>query len=83
MKSKIQKINSITVLAVIELQNSMRRYMYLLAREPSKWHVGDVEHLGRLVLSLSAKQINSIPMVSTQKHQTMQMIHFNALERAL
>uniref|UniRef100_A0A3P9LWU6 Stereocilin n=1 Tax=Oryzias latipes TaxID=8090 RepID=A0A3P9LWU6_ORYLA len=29
--------------------------------DPSKWHVGDVEHLGRLMFALSTKQINSIP----------------------
>lgn len=58
----------------------MVRYVYLFDREPSKWQVGDVEHLGRLVFSLSTKQINSIPLVSTQKHQPMQIIHFTALE---
>ncbi|XP_024858230.1 stereocilin isoform X2 [Kryptolebias marmoratus] len=30
--------------------------------DPSKWQVGDVEHLGRLVFALSTKQINSIPL---------------------
>ncbi|KAF3832585.1 hypothetical protein F7725_026250 [Dissostichus mawsoni] len=33
-----------------------------LLGEPSKWQVGDVEHLGRLVFSLSTKQLNSIPL---------------------
>lgn len=39
-------------------------YVSLFARDPSKWQVGDVEHLGRLVFALSTKQINSIPLVS-------------------
>ncbi|KAM8876756.1 stereocilin isoform 1-T2 [Synchiropus picturatus] len=30
--------------------------------DPSKWHIGDVEHLGRLVFSLSARQLTSIPL---------------------
>lgn len=53
--------------------------MHLFSREPSKWQVEDVEHLGRLVFSLSTKQINSIPLVCTQKHNPMQIIslHFN------
>lgn len=54
----------------------------MFAREPSKWLVGDVEHLGRLVFSLSTKQINSIPLVSTQKHQTMQTTDCTAHELA-
>uniref|UniRef100_A0A3Q2VYF0 Stereocilin n=1 Tax=Haplochromis burtoni TaxID=8153 RepID=A0A3Q2VYF0_HAPBU len=33
--------------------------------EPSKWQIGDVEHLGRLVFALSTKQINSIPLKDT------------------
>ncbi|KAJ3594058.1 hypothetical protein NHX12_006390, partial [Muraenolepis orangiensis] len=33
-----------------------------LLGDPSKWEVEDVEHLGRLVFTLSAKQINSIPL---------------------
>ncbi|CAL8243225.1 unnamed protein product [Lota lota] len=33
-----------------------------LLGDPSKWAVQDVEHLGRLVLTLSAKQISSIPL---------------------
>ncbi|KAM8894922.1 stereocilin isoform 3-T3 [Spinachia spinachia] len=33
-----------------------------LLGEPSQWQAGDVEHLGRLVFSLSTKQINSIPL---------------------
>ena len=56
------------------------RYVYLFAREPSKWQVEDVEHLGRLVFSLSTKQINSIPLVSTQRPQPKQIIHFIALQ---
>lgn len=56
--------------------------MYLFAREPSKWRVGDVEHLGRLLFSLSTKQINSIPLVSTQKHQNCTNL-FIALEWTL
>uniref|UniRef100_A0A3B4V8K0 Stereocilin n=1 Tax=Seriola dumerili TaxID=41447 RepID=A0A3B4V8K0_SERDU len=32
--------------------------------EPSTWQVGDVEHLGRLVFSLSTKQINTIPLLN-------------------
>uniref|UniRef100_A0A3B4YMY7 Stereocilin-like n=1 Tax=Seriola lalandi dorsalis TaxID=1841481 RepID=A0A3B4YMY7_SERLL len=31
--------------------------------EPSTWQVGDVEHLSRLVFSLSTKQINAIPLL--------------------
>lgn len=60
----------------------MRRYVCSFAREPSKWQVEDVEHLGRLVFSLSTKQINAIPLVNAQKHQPMQIIHFFALEQA-
>lgn len=58
----------------------MRRCVYLFAREPSKWRVGDVEHVGRLVFSLTTKQINSIPLVGTQMHPPMQIIHFSALK---
>ncbi len=54
----------------------------MFARDPSKWRVGDVEHLGRLVFSLSTKQINSIPLVSVQKLQPMQVIHFYAFKSA-
>lgn len=43
--------------------------MPLFSREPSKWQVGDVEHLGRLVLSLSTKHINSIPLVGIKIHK--------------
>ncbi|KAJ0056160.1 hypothetical protein NL108_003445, partial [Boleophthalmus pectinirostris] len=43
----------ITERAVTELVNIDR----------NKWHVKDLEHLGRLVFSLSPKQINSIPPV--------------------
>ncbi|TNM91167.1 hypothetical protein fugu_003456 [Takifugu bimaculatus] len=38
-----------------------------LLGEPSKWQVGDVEHLGRLVLSLSTKHIDSIPLMVLNK----------------
>lgn len=51
-----------TVLAVIDLFQRITR-CHLFSREPSKWQVGDVEHLGRLVLSLPTKHINSIPLV--------------------
>uniref|UniRef100_A0A665T7S1 Stereocilin LRR domain-containing protein n=1 Tax=Echeneis naucrates TaxID=173247 RepID=A0A665T7S1_ECHNA len=39
-----------------------------LLGEPSRWQVGDVEHLGRLVFSLTMKQINTIPMVSNKNN---------------
>lgn len=49
-------------MAVIHsFQRITRRYLF--SREPSKWQVGDVEHLGRLVLSLPTKHINSVPLV--------------------
>ncbi|CAF99546.1 unnamed protein product [Tetraodon nigroviridis] len=38
-----------------------------LLGEPSEWQVGDVEHLGRLVLSLSTRHINSIPLMALNK----------------
>lgn len=41
-------------------------YASLFSREPSKWQIGDVEHLGRLVFALSVKQIDSIPLVSSE-----------------
>ncbi|KAL7406680.1 hypothetical protein ABVT39_024498 [Epinephelus coioides] len=42
--------------------------------EPSKWQVGDVEHLGRLVFSLSTKQINSIPLTVLNKDTVEQVL---------
>lgn len=78
----VYRANSSTVFAVrhgLQSRNEKIYSMYLFAREPSKWQIGDVEHLGRLVFSLSTKQINSIPLVSTQKHQTMQILEFFSL----
>ncbi|KAM9366292.1 stereocilin [Symphorus nematophorus] len=45
-----------------------------LLGEPSKWQVGDVEHLGRLVFSLSTKQINSIPLTVLNKDTVEQVL---------
>ncbi|XP_029282086.1 LOW QUALITY PROTEIN: stereocilin [Cottoperca gobio] len=45
-----------------------------LLGEPSKWQVGDVEHLGRLVFSLSTKQINSIPLTVLNKDTVEQIL---------
>lgn len=45
-----------------------------LLGEPSKWHVKDVEHLGRLVFSLSTKQINSIPLTVLTKDTVEQVL---------
>ncbi|XP_071344411.1 stereocilin [Trachinotus anak] len=42
--------------------------------DPSKWQVGDVEHLGRLVLSLSTKQINAIPLTVLNKDTVEQVL---------
>ncbi|XP_054626761.1 stereocilin [Dunckerocampus dactyliophorus] len=42
--------------------------------EPSKWQVGDVEHLGRLLFSLSTKQINSIPLTVLNKDAVEQVL---------
>ncbi|CAJ1049138.1 stereocilin [Xyrichtys novacula] len=42
--------------------------------EPSKWQVGDVEHLSRLVFSLSNKQINSIPLAVLNKDTVEQVL---------
>ncbi|KAM4630459.1 stereocilin [Polymixia lowei] len=42
--------------------------------EPSKWRVGDVELLGRLVFSLSSKQINSIPLLVLNKDTVEQVL---------
>ncbi|XP_068435116.1 stereocilin [Clinocottus analis] len=45
-----------------------------LLGEPSKWQVGDVEHLGRLVFSLSTKQMNSIPLKVLNKDTVEQVL---------
>ncbi|XP_029947286.1 stereocilin [Salarias fasciatus] len=45
-----------------------------LLGEPSKWQVGDVEHLGRLVFVLSTKQINSIPLAVLNKDIVEQVL---------
>nr|XP_054588123.1 stereocilin [Nothobranchius furzeri] len=42
--------------------------------DPSKWEVMDVEHLGRLVFALSAKQINSIPLTVLNKDIVEQVL---------
>uniref|UniRef100_A0AAZ1Y063 Stereocilin LRR domain-containing protein n=1 Tax=Oreochromis aureus TaxID=47969 RepID=A0AAZ1Y063_OREAU len=42
--------------------------------EPSKWQIGDVEHLGRLVFALSTKQINSIPLSVLNKDTVEQVL---------
>ncbi|XP_060924825.1 stereocilin [Limanda limanda] len=45
-----------------------------LLGDPSKWQVGDVEHLGRLVFSLSTKQINAIPLAVLSKDAVEQVL---------
>nr|XP_040056537.1 stereocilin isoform X1 [Gasterosteus aculeatus aculeatus] len=45
-----------------------------LLGEPSQWQAGDVEHLGRLVFSLSTKQINSIPLSVLNKDTVEQVL---------
>ncbi|XP_029987138.1 stereocilin isoform X2 [Sphaeramia orbicularis] len=45
-----------------------------LLGEPSKWQVRDVEHLGRLVFSLSPKQINAIPLTVLNKDTVEQVL---------
>ncbi|KAK5873907.1 hypothetical protein PBY51_018907 [Eleginops maclovinus] len=50
-----------------------------LLGEPSKWQVGDVEHLGRLVFSLSTKQINSIPLTVLNKDTVEQVLEGQSL----
>ncbi|XP_078113836.1 LOW QUALITY PROTEIN: stereocilin [Sander vitreus] len=45
-----------------------------LLGDPSKWRVGDVEHLGKLVFSLSTKQINSIPLTVLNKDTVEQVL---------
>ncbi|MEQ2236160.1 hypothetical protein ILYODFUR_009574, partial [Ilyodon furcidens] len=42
--------------------------------DPSKWQVGDVEHLGRLVFALSTKQINAIPLMVLNKTTVEQIL---------
>ncbi|XP_077569515.1 stereocilin [Stigmatopora nigra] len=42
--------------------------------EPSKWQVGDIEHLGRLLFSLSTKQMNSIPLKVLNKDTVEQVL---------
>ncbi|KAF7659084.1 hypothetical protein LDENG_00003550, partial [Lucifuga dentata] len=42
--------------------------------EPSKWQVGDVEHLGRLVFSLSPKQIKVIPLTVLNRDTVEQVL---------
>ncbi|XP_029001195.2 stereocilin [Betta splendens] len=42
--------------------------------DPSKWQTGDVEHLGRLVFSLSTKQMNSIPLTVLNKDTVEQVL---------
>ncbi|XP_067342851.1 stereocilin [Channa argus] len=42
--------------------------------EPSKWQAGDIEHLGRLVFSLSTKQINAIPLTVLNKDTVEQVL---------
>lgn len=49
---------------------TLQKYDCSFSREPSKWQTGDIEHLGRLVFSLSTKQMNSIPAVSTHQKKT-------------
>nr|XP_020462051.1 stereocilin-like [Monopterus albus] len=45
-----------------------------LLGDPSKWQVRDVEHLGRLVFSLSTKQINDIPLTVLDKDTVEQVL---------
>ncbi|KAM7406187.1 hypothetical protein PAMP_000580 [Pampus punctatissimus] len=45
-----------------------------LLGEPSKWQVGDIEHLGRLVFSLSTKQMHSIPLTLLNKDTVEQIL---------
>ncbi|XP_061669972.1 stereocilin-like [Syngnathoides biaculeatus] len=42
--------------------------------EPSKWKSGGVEHLGRLIFSLSTKEINSIPLKVLNKDTVEQIL---------
>ncbi|XP_023251500.1 stereocilin-like [Seriola lalandi dorsalis] len=45
-----------------------------LLGEPSTWQVGDVEHLSRLVFSLSTKQINAIPLTVLDQDTVEQVL---------
>ncbi|XP_051919410.1 stereocilin-like isoform X1 [Hippocampus zosterae] len=42
--------------------------------EPSKWQTGDIEHLGRLVFTLSTKEMNSIPVKVLNKDTVEQVL---------
>ncbi|XP_077374409.1 stereocilin isoform X2 [Festucalex cinctus] len=53
---------------------TQKDFMGLFYREPSKWQAGDIEHLGRLVFSLSPKQINSIPLNVLNKDTVEQVL---------
>ncbi|XP_075994741.1 stereocilin-like [Genypterus blacodes] len=45
-----------------------------LLGSPSKWQVEDVEHLGRLVFSLSSRQIHSIPLAVLSRDTVEQVL---------
>ncbi|XP_015247598.1 PREDICTED: stereocilin-like isoform X1 [Cyprinodon variegatus] len=45
-----------------------------LLGDPSKWQVGDIEHLGRLVFGLSTKQIDSIPLTVLNQSTVEQVL---------
>ncbi|XP_072237407.1 stereocilin [Leuresthes tenuis] len=45
-----------------------------LLGDPSKWQVGDVEHVGRLLFAFSIKQINSIPLTVLNKDIVEQVL---------
>ncbi|XP_061600071.1 stereocilin [Cololabis saira] len=45
-----------------------------LLGDPSKWQVGDVEHLGRLVFALTTKRISSIPQAVLNKNIVEQVL---------
>jgi hypothetical protein len=45
-------------------------YVCVHCREASAWTVGDVELVGRLLFTLSPKQINSIPLVRAPMGET-------------
>ncbi|XP_056135330.1 stereocilin [Lampris incognitus] len=57
-----------------EALRDLRVLLTDLLGEPSKWDVGDVEHLGRLVFSLSSKQIKSIPLSVLNKDTVEQVL---------
>ena len=46
-------------------------YLCVCYRDPSTWTAEDVDHLGRLVFTLSPKQMNSIPLVREELHQSL------------